>query len=90
MIAAAQRPNVELSVIPQSSEGMASPLNSFVLYDERLVTVEIFSGAVVLRDPRDVSYHLQLFEYFLSHAIRGDDAIAFLRDVAHEFMRLRE
>jgi hypothetical protein len=83
-------PNVEIAVIPQGVEVSASPLNSFVVYDERLVTVEIFSGSIAFRDPRDVAHHLELFEYFLSHALRGDDAVAFLLEVADEFMRARD
>jgi hypothetical protein len=40
------------------------------VYDQRLVTVEIFAGMVVLRDPQDVTYHVNLFEFFLGHALR--------------------
>lgn len=57
----ASKPNVEIAVIPQSSTVLVSPLNSFILYDDRLVTVELFSGEVVLRDPRDVAYHANLY-----------------------------
>ncbi|MBT2383133.1 helix-turn-helix transcriptional regulator [Streptomyces sp. ISL-11] len=90
MAALSHKPNVEIAVIPQSVRVPGSPMNVFVVYDERLVTVELFSGEVVLRDPRDISHHLELFDLFLAYALRGAEATAFLREVAEEFMRLRD
>jgi transcriptional regulator with XRE-family HTH domain len=82
--------NVEIAIIPQSAQISSGALNIFVIYDDRLVLVELFSGEVVLRDPRDVSFHLDLFGYFLSQALTGSAATAFLHAVAEEFMRLRD
>ncbi len=79
--------NVEIGIIPQEVRVAGTPMNIFVIYDDRLVTVELFSGEVVLRDPRDVSQHLHLFELFWSHAITGDEASNFLDDAAEEFMQ---
>ncbi len=87
MAAVAEKPNVEIAVIPQSAEVKGIPLNVFVVYDDRLVTVELFSGEVVLRNPQDVSYHIELFDLFLSHALTGEAAVAFLRQCAEDFMR---
>jgi len=85
-----ERKNIEISVIPQSSEILASPLNLFVIYDERLVTVKLFSGTVALRDPRDIGYHLELFEFFRSHALKGEEATGLLCSIAEEFKRETE
>lgn len=82
----AQRPNVEIAIIPRSAEVHGSPLNIFFTFDERLVMVELFNGLVSFRDPRDVQYYLELFEFFLGHALTGEEAIWFLRSVAREFM----
>jgi transcriptional regulator with XRE-family HTH domain len=84
---------VELAILPKAVEVFLAPLNIFVVYDERLVTVELFSGGVALRDPRDVAYHLELFRFFQDRALRGEEAAGFLRSVATDFkqsMRLRE
>lgn len=86
MAAQAERPNVEIGVIPQYAEVPGSPLNIFTVHDDRLVLTELFNGSVSFRDPRDVQYYLELFEFFLGHALTGADAIAFLRSVAGEFM----
>ncbi|MFD6436112.1 helix-turn-helix domain-containing protein [Streptomyces venezuelae] len=82
-----RKPNVEIGIVPQEVRVAGTPMNIFVVYDDRLVTVELFSGEVVLRDPRDVSQHLHLFELFWSHAITGDEASIFLDDAAEEFMQ---
>ncbi|MFL6143043.1 MAG: helix-turn-helix domain-containing protein [Labedaea sp.] len=85
-----ERPNVELAILPGSAMIGASPLNIFVVYDDRLVVVELFSGEVVLRDYRDVSYHLNVFDYFHSRAVIGEDARSILEAVANEFMHIRD
>ncbi|MFF4404272.1 helix-turn-helix domain-containing protein [Streptomyces sp. NPDC001262] len=88
MAEVSRKPNVEIVVIPQTTQVPCTPMNVFVVYDERLVTVELFSGEVVLRDPRDISYHLDLFELFLDHSLRGTEVTDFLRESGEEFMRL--
>jgi transcriptional regulator with XRE-family HTH domain len=77
--------DVDLAVLPQSAEVLASPLNVFVVYGDRLVAVELFSGGVMLRDPCDVEYHRELFDFFLASSLRGDAATDFLRSVSEEF-----
>lgn len=71
-----QRPNIHLAILPLDATVRVPALNVFVVYDDRLVIVETFSGEMALRDPRDVSYHLNLFQYFYDRALTGDDARA--------------
>ncbi|TQF05900.1 helix-turn-helix domain-containing protein [Kitasatospora acidiphila] len=85
-----EKANVDIAIIPQTVQVPATPMNIFVIYDDRLVTVELFSGEVVLRTPQDVGYHIELFELFMEHALRDAEATAFLLDRADEFMRIRE
>ncbi|MDW6061487.1 helix-turn-helix transcriptional regulator [Streptomyces sp. FXJ1.4098] len=85
-----ERPNVEIAIIPQSAQVPGIPLHVFVVYDDRLVTVELFSGEIVLRDPRDVSHHIDLFSFFLGHALTGEQATTFLDSAAVEFMQQRD
>ena len=72
------------------AEVLASPLNIFVIYDDRLVVVELFSGEVVLRDPRDIEYHGNVFDYLMRHALMGDDVLTFLARIEDEFMQQRD
>lgn len=84
------KPNVELGIIPRKAQVPATPMNIFVIYDDRLVTIELFSGEVVLRDPRDISQHLSLFDLFWSHALAGKAATKFLTEAAEHFMQQRK
>lgn len=84
-----RKPNVEIGIVPQGVPVPGSPMNIFVVYDDRLVTIELFSGEVVLRDPRDISQHLNLFDLFWVHALTGTDASSFLEEAADGFMRQR-
>ena len=67
----AELPNVEAAAIPFGVQFPAMPLNTFVVYDERFVTVELFSGEVLLHDPQDVAEHLSVFDLLSQAAIRG-------------------
>ncbi len=87
MATVSEKPNVEISIIPQGVPVRGTPMNIFVIYDDRLVTVELFSGEVVLRNPQDIDHHAELFDMFLSHALTGADSSAFLRKCADDFMR---
>lgn len=66
------KPNVVLRVVDTSHVVADCPMNTFVLYDDRLVTAELFSGEVTLTDPEDVKYHQQLFDYFLSISLNDN------------------
>jgi transcriptional regulator with XRE-family HTH domain len=84
-----RKPNVEIGIVQQGVQVPGTPMNIFVVYDDRLVTIELFSGEVVLRDPRDISQHLNLFDLFWAHALTGDDVSSFLEEAADGFMRQR-
>lgn len=79
-------PNIEIQILPRSATIPDTAMNSFAIYDDRLVIAELFSGEVVLRDPRDVTYHLELFEFFQRHALTGPPATAFLLSARDDFM----
>lgn len=81
-----ERTNIEIAVIPQTAEVHGAALNTFVVYDDRLVIAELFSGEVVLRDPKDIAHHLDLFTFFYDRALTGGRARAFLLSARDEFM----
>jgi len=87
-------PNIDLAVLtPSGDHGLvveAAPLNYFVLYDNRLSATETSTGTTVVRDPKDLAYLENLFEYFLSKAMRGDDATVWLSRVAGELLQQRD
>jgi hypothetical protein len=75
-------PNIRLGIITLDTHVPDGALNTFTIYDERLATAETFGGVIVMRDPRDVTYHLQLFSFFEQYAIFDDEARSLLGSYA--------
>lgn len=81
----AERPNIEIHIVPLTASVPTGALNSYVIYDDRLVIAELLSGEVVMRDPKDIAHHLAVFDYFLKHALSDARATAFLLAARDEF-----
>ncbi|MEO3752307.1 helix-turn-helix transcriptional regulator [Streptomyces sp. B6B3] len=79
------QPSIRIDVLPLLRFVPEAPFQTFTVYDRALVTAELFSGRIVLRDPKDVDHYTALFEYFQQHADTGDDARRLLRRWADEF-----
>jgi Domain of unknown function (DUF5753) len=73
LIALSELPNLRLGVIPLDRYVPDGPLNTFTVYDERIATAETFGGVIMMRDPRDVQYHLELFAFFEQYAAFDDE-----------------
>ncbi|MFE1174761.1 helix-turn-helix domain-containing protein [Streptomyces sp. NPDC058773] len=82
-------PNVQLGVIPLGGHIQERPLNTFTVYDRRLATVETGTGALILRDHRDVTAYLRDFEAYERFAIFGDDCRELLAEWSMNFTRQR-
>jgi transcriptional regulator with XRE-family HTH domain len=85
LISLSHLPNVRIGIMPQNARIPDGPMNSFVIYDTRLVTIELFTGQLVLRDPKDIDHYRALFDFFTSHALWSQDARGFLRELANTF-----
>ncbi|MER0445911.1 helix-turn-helix transcriptional regulator [Streptomyces sp. Edi4] len=83
-------PTVRLGVIPLGLTPIAeTPLNVFTCYDRRLVTVETATGALVLRDHRDVNAYREDFDRYEQYALFDDACRALLSEWAEIFTRQR-
>jgi transcriptional regulator with XRE-family HTH domain len=78
-------PNIRLGILPLEAHVGDGPYHTFVTYDERLVTIELFTGQLVLRDPKDAAHYRALFDFFGEHALWDDAARSFLAGVAASF-----
>ncbi|MET8627237.1 helix-turn-helix transcriptional regulator [Kitasatospora sp. NPDC004669] len=67
-------PNVRLGIIPMAGHMPWAPLNVFTIYDASLATVEVSTGALVFRDPRDIQEYLDEFQIFDGYSLWGEDA----------------
>lgn len=82
----ARRRNITIDIIPLSAEVRSAPMNTFTIYDDRMVTIELLSGDVAVYDYRDIVYYLEIFELFRLPALTGQRAESFLLTARDEFM----
>ncbi|WP_406445084.1 helix-turn-helix domain-containing protein [Streptomyces sp. NBC_01613] len=75
-------PNVRIGLIPIGTVINRGPMNTFTVYDDRLATVETFTGRTVFRDARDIAEHLDVFTQYEQEARFGDAARALLEEWA--------
>lgn len=80
-------PNVRLGVLPLAGHIPERPLNTFTVYDRRLVTVETGTGALVLRDRRDVNAYRDDFERYEGYAVWDEGCRSLLAEWSMIFTR---
>jgi hypothetical protein len=82
LVSLSHLPNLRIGVIPIGTVLPRGPMNTFTVYDNRLATVENFTGRMVFRDARDISEYLAVFSIFEQRACFGDEARVFLQQCA--------
>lgn len=87
LVSISRLPNVRIGVLPLSATVPDGPYHTFVGYDERLVVIELFTGRLTLRDPRDVEHYRALFSFFGHRALWSDEARSMLSDQADTFRK---
>ncbi|WP_369235068.1 helix-turn-helix domain-containing protein [Streptomyces sp. R21] len=74
LVSLSRLPHVRLGVVPAGPAAPRGPMNTFTIYDDRLVTVENFTGRIVFREFRDIAEHRNIFNQFEQAALLGDSA----------------
>ena len=90
LISLSRLPNIDIRIVSQSAPQNDFPSHSFVIRDDRLVTVETVHAEVVVTDPRDIKEYVDKFEGFSSVSVSGDEMRAMLETIRDEFLRERE
>ncbi|MEU7367026.1 helix-turn-helix transcriptional regulator [Streptomyces hygroscopicus] len=85
LVSLSHLPNVHIGTIPLDAAASRGPMNTFTVYDQRLVTVETFTGRMVFQDARDISEHLEVFDLYERHACFGEEARSVLREWAASY-----
>jgi hypothetical protein len=67
-------PNVRIGILPLDTAISRGPLNTFTVYDQRLATVETFTGRIVFQDARDIAEQLEVFGLYERHALFDEEA----------------
>ncbi|MGW1001568.1 helix-turn-helix domain-containing protein [Streptomyces sp. NPDC002520] len=75
--------NIRIGLIPIGTVISRGPMNTFTVYDDRLATVETFTGRTVFRDPRDIAEHLDVFRKYEQEARFGEAARNLLQEWAN-------
>ncbi len=57
LVSLSQQSNIRIGVLPLSAQVRDGAYHTFVTYDRRLVTIELFTGQLVLRDPKDIDHY---------------------------------
>ncbi|MFI6847119.1 helix-turn-helix domain-containing protein [Kitasatospora sp. NPDC050467] len=87
LISLSHLPNVTIRILPLSTQVADAPFHTFTVYGARLVTIELFTGRLVLRDPKDIEHYRSLFDYFCAESVDSDAARALLDRWSAEFRR---
>ncbi|MFK8911693.1 Scr1 family TA system antitoxin-like transcriptional regulator [Streptomyces sp. YS-3] len=77
LLTAGALPSVSLGVIPAATqERTLWPMETFHVYDDTYVSVELLSAQVSIVQPDEVALYLKAFEHLRSMAVYGPDARA--------------
>lgn len=90
IIALSRLPNVWVGVVPLSARMAEVPTSSFVIYDNRMVIVEIPHAEVTTSEPRDVELYREKFDRFELTAHTGDDMRNMVGGIRDDFLQERE
>ncbi|QKW22489.1 helix-turn-helix domain-containing protein [Kitasatospora sp. NA04385] len=90
IVSVSRLPAVDVRVMPLVGFREDVPGHSFVVRDDRLVTVETVHAELVVTDPRDVDLYVRKFEKFSSAALAGEDMRVLVEGIRDEFLRERE
>ncbi|MEU7604833.1 helix-turn-helix transcriptional regulator [Streptomyces sp. NPDC041003] len=90
IVSVSRLPNVDVRVVPLDAPQRDVPGHSFVIRDDRVVTVETTHAEVVVTEPRDVSLYVEKFDRFASVSLAGDAMRDLVEGIRDAFLRERE
>lgn len=79
LLTAGALPSVSLGIIPAATKGRGQwPRETFHVYDDRLVSVELVTAQVRINQPSEIAQYLKAFEQLRAMAVYGADARALI------------
>jgi two-component SAPR family response regulator len=82
--------HVDIRVVPLNIQQHDMANHSFVIRDNRMVTVETVHAEVFVTDPRDVELYVQKFNGFAQVALSGDEMRNLVESIRDDFLREQE
>ncbi len=89
LVTVAERPHVQLGIVPWTRPVTHPVLHAFQIYDQRAVMVGTETAVAVITDARDIADYETRFEIYAGLADYDDDARRVLRRVADEYRALQ-
>lgn len=86
LVSASRLPGVDIRVVPLSAPQRDAQGHSFVIRDDRMVTVETTHAEVMVTDPRDVVLYIGKFERFAALALADDAMRDFVENIRDDFL----
>ncbi|WP_424211270.1 helix-turn-helix domain-containing protein [Streptomyces sp. BI20] len=74
LLTAGALPMVSLGVIPRTVDRTMWPVETFHVYDDRLVSVELLSAVVNITQPSEIALYVKAFEQLRAMAVYGAQA----------------
>ncbi|HLU74553.1 MAG TPA: helix-turn-helix transcriptional regulator [Nonomuraea sp.] len=71
-------PSVSLGIIPSDAPRRLWTMETFSIYDDRRVFVELLSAGVTVTQPREIALYVKGFTELADHAVYGDKARALI------------
>lgn len=90
LISISRLPNVDIRIVPLDMRQTDVPGHSFVIRDDRVVTVETVHAEMIVTDPRDVGIYLRKFDGFERDSLSGDETRAMISAVRDGFLQEQE
>ena len=90
IISVSRLPNVDVRVVPLAGRHADVPGHSFVIRDDRSVTVETVHAELVVTDPRDVDAYVAKFDGFAAEALSGNAMRTMVEGIRDDFLREQE
>ncbi|MGW2542658.1 helix-turn-helix domain-containing protein [Kitasatospora sp. NPDC001574] len=90
IISASRLSHVDIRIVPLAAPQTDVPAHSFVIRDDRMVTVETIHAEVVVTDPRDTEAYVHKFDGFAARALSGDEMRRMVEGIRDEFLREQE
>ncbi|KAB8170999.1 helix-turn-helix domain-containing protein [Streptomyces sp. 3MP-14] len=90
LVSLSRLPNVDIGVVPFSARQNDFPGHSFVLKDDRMVTVETEHAELVVTDPRDIALYVDKFDRFSEVAVHGDEMRTLVTGIRDAYLREQE
>ncbi|MEU1287860.1 helix-turn-helix transcriptional regulator [Kitasatospora sp. NPDC005856] len=86
ILSASRLSHVDIRIVPLAAPQTDVPAHSFVIRDDRMVTIETVHAEVTVTDPRDVELYVHKFDGFAASAMVGEEMYRFIEAIRDEYL----